>query len=171
MLADYVFLRMTILAQMHWYRYTGTDCIASSIGWQLWETTPCGFLLPLHCIPRCHKNKKPINSKYDNTPFRAIPCFFPALRCAFFELAYANHSIQNASLRLATPPFTHLLVRAKSSNGSVAGEGNPRFPLSSLATCDKNSLHSTLFFYGLKKIKNLRSIPFTGSLHCAFPGY
>ena len=60
---------------------------------------------------------------------------------------------KNASLRLATPPFIHLLVRVKSNNGSVAGEGNPRFPLSSLATCGKNSLHSTLFFYGLKKIK------------------
>ena len=96
--------------------YTGTDTLAqitspallAFIGWQLWETTTCGFLLPLHCISRCHKNKKHINSKYDNTPFRAIPCFFPALRCAFRRLAYTNYSVQKRFTSLgnsAVHPF------------------------------------------------------------------
>lgn len=140
---------------------TGTDCIASSIcfiGWQVRETTTNGFLLPLHYIPRCHKNKKHINSKYDNTPFRAIPCFFSALRCAFFELVNANYSIQKTlhsawQLRRSSICW----YGQKSNNGYVAGEGNPGFhsPLSLRAA----RIHSIpLFVLRAKKIKNF--VPF-----------
>lgn len=89
--------------------YTGTDTLAQIASPAvLADSFGRRVLLPLHCISRCHKNKKHINSKYDNTPFRAIPCFFPALRCAFFELAYANHSIQKRFTSLgnsAAHPF------------------------------------------------------------------
>ena len=145
MLTACVFLRTTTLAQIHWHRLHRQQyllLLADSFGRRV--------LLPLHCIPRCHKNKKHINLKYDNTPFRAIPCFFPALRCAFFELAHTNHSIQKRFTSLGNSAVHPFAGTGKLNNGSVAGEGNPRFPLSSLATCGNNSLHSTLFFYRLK---------------------